>query len=465
MSERRSRSHRLREVALTTGAVLGAVSVLLAIAASLFSVTPLVFRSGSMSPAIDTGDLGIARTVAASDLRVGDIVSVTTSSGTRVTHRVIDLEPTDDGAVLTLQGDTNATPDPERYDVTEADRVMFSVPRLGYVAAWLGGPGGMYLGACVLAAVMLVLLSRPNLPSKPAAGRRRADTAKRTTTLALGAVLLTLPALSHSPQAVDTLAAWNDPVSVTGASFTGYTVPAPAYNQTCTTGGSGSSQTIAYSWPANVAPLPLLSYDIVVSGITATSSVSAAGSTTTVTVSFSTTSANRNQLVTLTAVAWPTGGSAWKSAATTTWKFRTNGNNAAATCGEIDPPTVTYNRPVNGTTYTRTTLLTALVPCGTAPACGSLVDASLTNATAQFSLVRNRAGAIACWNSSTWITTSCSTTYFNATMSGGNWSVGGTQTGAYPVANSTGTYTLTVLGTDYYGNVTTPASSITFTVN
>jgi hypothetical protein len=46
----------------------------------MFGVTPLVFTSGSMSPSIETGALGFARTVDADDHAVGDDVSVTNTS-------------------------------------------------------------------------------------------------------------------------------------------------------------------------------------------------------------------------------------------------------------------------------------------------------------------------------------------------------------------------------------------------
>ncbi|NLG47963.1 MAG: signal peptidase I, partial [Gordonia sp.] len=68
--QRRSR----RELALNVGAVLGLMCIVAAIASMLFGITPLVFRSGSMSPEIPTGSLAIARTVDAQDLRVGDVV-------------------------------------------------------------------------------------------------------------------------------------------------------------------------------------------------------------------------------------------------------------------------------------------------------------------------------------------------------------------------------------------------------
>ncbi|MCW2750339.1 MAG: signal peptidase, partial [Aeromicrobium sp.] len=52
-----------REAFLTLGAVLGVVCIVVTAIGFAFGVKPLIFRSGSMSPAIHTGDMSISRTV------------------------------------------------------------------------------------------------------------------------------------------------------------------------------------------------------------------------------------------------------------------------------------------------------------------------------------------------------------------------------------------------------------------
>lgn len=151
--QRRSR----RELALNVGAVLGLICIVAAIASMLFGITPLVFRSGSMSPEIPTGSLAIARTVDAQDLRVGDVVSVYNDAGTRISHRVVDIAPGIDGGVsLTLKGDANRVTDPQQYNVTEADRIVAHVPLLGYVAAWLSSKTAIFLGGLVAGALLIL---------------------------------------------------------------------------------------------------------------------------------------------------------------------------------------------------------------------------------------------------------------------------------------------------------------------
>ena len=117
-----------RQGLLTGGAVLGAVCILAAVAAAAFGLRPLVFLSGSMSPAIETGALGIAHEVPASSLEPGDVVSVPTEGGERVTHRIVSVAMDGDEAELTLRGDANATADADTYRVAHADRVLFDVP-------------------------------------------------------------------------------------------------------------------------------------------------------------------------------------------------------------------------------------------------------------------------------------------------------------------------------------------------
>ncbi len=80
-----------------------------------------VFRSGSMSPEITTGSLASARTVPATDLSVGDIVSVVNGQGTRITHRVYQLDQqAGNSFTVTRKGDANAKPDVEPYFVTRS---------------------------------------------------------------------------------------------------------------------------------------------------------------------------------------------------------------------------------------------------------------------------------------------------------------------------------------------------------
>lgn len=153
----------IREIALTAGAVIGVVCVVAAVASMLFGITPLVFRSGSMSPTIGTGALGLAREVPADQIRQGDVVSIVNEYGTRITHRVVASEPVAGGAAsLTLKGDANQIADVTPSIVSSADRVFFHVERLGYAVSWLSSPSASFLGG-LLVGVLLMIGFRPTM--------------------------------------------------------------------------------------------------------------------------------------------------------------------------------------------------------------------------------------------------------------------------------------------------------------
>lgn len=146
-----------REVALNVGALLGLVCILVAAVSIAFGITPLVFRSGSMAPEIPTGSLAFARTVDASAISIGDVVSVENQSGTRISHRVVAATRTGGGAVaLTLKGDANRSADPSPYVVTKADRVVGHIPVLGYIAAWFSSKSAIFLGGLAAGALLML---------------------------------------------------------------------------------------------------------------------------------------------------------------------------------------------------------------------------------------------------------------------------------------------------------------------
>ncbi|WP_461164800.1 signal peptidase I [Arthrobacter sp. R4-81] len=137
---------RLENNLLTLGAVLGTLCLLAALAGMMLGAKPLIFRSGSMSPAIATGALGISFPVDAQEIRTGDIISAENSGGVRITHRVVGTDVANGAATLILKGDANAVADPEPYVLRTADRVVFSLPLLGYGVAWLSSPAAMFVG-------------------------------------------------------------------------------------------------------------------------------------------------------------------------------------------------------------------------------------------------------------------------------------------------------------------------------
>jgi signal peptidase len=150
----------LRLVAHLLGAgACGFVLVLLLAATvpSAFGDRTFVVRSGSMTPAIRTGDVVAVRGVPATSVRVGDIVTFD-NHGRFTSHRVRSVKPHEDRLAFVTQGDANTGQ--EHWQVAAngtVGRVVDRVPMLGFVVVQVRSTVGQ-LGLIVLPALLLGLL-------------------------------------------------------------------------------------------------------------------------------------------------------------------------------------------------------------------------------------------------------------------------------------------------------------------
>lgn len=134
----------------------------------------LTVLSGSMAPALDVGDLVVARIGTPDQLEAGEVATFL-EPGTRklVTHRVQSTLWRGEVADVVTRGDANAVG--EEWSVAADARVgevVLRVPRLGVVVATLAAPAGRsaVLGlAVVLGVWTLVAVWRP----EPAGGDGR----------------------------------------------------------------------------------------------------------------------------------------------------------------------------------------------------------------------------------------------------------------------------------------------------
>jgi signal peptidase len=158
------------EVALTLGALLGVAITALTVLAAQTGLRPLVVRSGSMEPTIQTGSMVLVQRIRADEIRVGDIVAVERPDHTRVTHRVLSIEPRGETVELTMKGDANEDPDATPVTVRHAHRLVHQVPEIGRIAGWLAtAQGGFAIGSVVTAVLLTVLRRRPRGPAAMAA--------------------------------------------------------------------------------------------------------------------------------------------------------------------------------------------------------------------------------------------------------------------------------------------------------
>lgn len=100
--------------------------------------TPLIgITTGSMSPAIQVGDLVIVQGVQPEEIKIGDIIifDPPTEGIGRTAHRVIDIRPLANGTLtFKTKGDANDIEDQYTvYPQNVHGRVIYRIPYIGYV--------------------------------------------------------------------------------------------------------------------------------------------------------------------------------------------------------------------------------------------------------------------------------------------------------------------------------------------
>lgn len=144
------------EALLWMAALAGLVCVVLVVLAFTANITLIMFKTGSMAPTIPAGSVAVVQQTEASEILVGDVVTVDQEGQLPVTHRVSSVAPgaSEDSRVITMRGDANDEDDPFPYEVSSVRTVLFSVPGAASVITAFGHP--FVLGALTLVASVLV---------------------------------------------------------------------------------------------------------------------------------------------------------------------------------------------------------------------------------------------------------------------------------------------------------------------
>ena len=151
----------------------------------VFGVKPVVVLSGSMEPAIKTGDFILIRDTDPTSLQEGDVVCYL-SSGTAVTHRIKSITAGEDGTLRFItQGDNNNAADQLSVAVDQVQGVWNGtrIGGLGNFILFMQTPIGMVL--FIICPLLLFVLW-------DVWHRRRMDKAEADRTAALEAELAAL---------------------------------------------------------------------------------------------------------------------------------------------------------------------------------------------------------------------------------------------------------------------------------
>ncbi len=145
----------LKKVLHAAGTVLK--YLFLAAAAALLLLICCGFRfyvvtTGSMSPAIPVGSVCVVnRNTPFSEIRAGDVISFRTGDRMLVTHRAVRIE--EEGIIT--KGDANNSEDAPVTEETYLGKIVLSIPKLGYAAAFLRSTAGI-VTVSMLAVILLI---------------------------------------------------------------------------------------------------------------------------------------------------------------------------------------------------------------------------------------------------------------------------------------------------------------------
>ena len=138
-----------------------AIGIAFALAAPLaFDARPLVVLSGSMEPVLHTGDVSVVSSIAPVDARPGDIVTFRDPDNAErlITHRVRAMHVQGNAVVFRTRGDANNVSERWRVPANgEIGRVIYRIPKLGWVLAYARSKGLFMLLIGGALALLLVL--------------------------------------------------------------------------------------------------------------------------------------------------------------------------------------------------------------------------------------------------------------------------------------------------------------------
>jgi len=113
------------------------ILVLLWGTSGLMGIKPSVVASGSMTPALEVGDMSIITKVNLDAIRPGDIIQYV-KDGEIIIHRVIEIQDiSKDARVFITKGDANARPDDPVPQAAVLGKTILIIPKVGWISIYL----------------------------------------------------------------------------------------------------------------------------------------------------------------------------------------------------------------------------------------------------------------------------------------------------------------------------------------
>lgn len=145
------------------------VLVILLVGVKFIGLTPYTVLSGSMEPTYHVGSIIYVKDAVPTALEVGDPLTFKVSGNVVVTHRIVEIVPSQDGSTTVsfrVKGDANDSVD---AGLVQANQIIgqpiFTLPYLGYVAHFAQTAQGRYLIIvacllCILGSLLFSLLTK-----------------------------------------------------------------------------------------------------------------------------------------------------------------------------------------------------------------------------------------------------------------------------------------------------------------
>lgn len=114
-------------------------------------------KSGSMEPAINTGDMVVTvpvDNILVGSLKPGQVITFSTGSSA-VTHRIVSKQ----GEVYVTKGDANEQPDTQTVDIKQIKGIVwFHIPKIGYLVGFIRTKPGFLLSIILPTFILIALI-------------------------------------------------------------------------------------------------------------------------------------------------------------------------------------------------------------------------------------------------------------------------------------------------------------------